>query len=47
MHRQADKPFTVSEYNHPVPSEYAAETVPMIFTISAAEQTVWYEVVSK
>jgi hypothetical protein len=31
----AGKPFTVSEYDHPAPSEYAAEMVPMIFAYAA------------
>jgi len=35
MHRVAGKPFTVSEYDHPAPNEYAAEMVPMIFAYAA------------
>ena len=35
MHRVAGKPFTVTEYNHPAPNEYAAETVPVIFSYAA------------
>ncbi len=35
MHRVSGKPFTVSEYDHPFPSEYAAECVPMIFAYAA------------
>ncbi len=35
MHRVAGKPFTVSEYDHPAPSEWAAEMVPMIFAYAA------------
>jgi hypothetical protein len=35
MHRVAGKPFTVSEYDHPAPSEYAAEMVPVIFSYAA------------
>jgi len=35
MHRVAGKPFTVTEYDHPAPSEYAAEAVPMIFAYAA------------
>ncbi len=35
MYRAAGKPFTVSEYDHPAPSEYAAESVPMIFSFAA------------
>ena len=35
MHRVAGKPFTVSEYDHPAPNEYAAEAVPMIFAYAA------------
>jgi hypothetical protein len=34
-YRVAGKPFTVSEYDHPAPSEYAAEMVPMIFSYAA------------
>ncbi len=33
--RVAGKPFTVSEYDHPAPSEYAAEAVPEIFSFAA------------
>jgi len=35
MHRVAGKPFTVSEYDHPAPNEWAAEMVPMIFAYAA------------
>jgi hypothetical protein len=35
MHRVAGKPFTVSEYDHPYPNEYAAEMVPMVFAYAA------------
>lgn len=35
MHRVAGKPFTVSEYDHPAPSEYSAEMVPLIFSYAA------------
>lgn len=35
MHRVAGKPFTVSEYDHPAPNEYAAEIVPIIFAFAA------------
>ena len=35
MHRVAGKPFTVSEYDHPTPSEYSAEMVPLIFAYAA------------
>ena len=35
MHRVAGKPFTVSEYDHPAPNEYAAEGVPMILAYAA------------
>ncbi|MBC8141613.1 MAG: carbohydrate binding domain-containing protein, partial [Armatimonadetes bacterium] len=34
-HRVAGKPFTVSEYHHPAPNEYTAETVPMMFSYAA------------
>ena len=33
--RVAGKPFTVSEYDHPAPSEYAAESIPVIFSFAA------------
>lgn len=35
MHRVEGKPFTVSEYDHPAPSEYSAEMVPLIFAYAA------------
>jgi hypothetical protein len=35
MHRVAGKPFTVSEYDHPAPNEYAAEMTPIIFAYAA------------
>ena len=35
MHRVLDKPFMVTEYDHPAPNEYAAEMVPMIFAYAA------------
>jgi hypothetical protein len=35
MHRVEGKPFTVSEYNHPAPNEYAAETMPLIAAYAA------------
>jgi len=35
--RLAGKPFTVSEYNHPAPSDYQAECVPMIASFAAAQ----------
>jgi hypothetical protein len=35
MHRVAGIPFTVSEYDEPAPSEYAAEMVPLIFSFAA------------
>ena len=36
-HRVAGKPFTVSEYNHAAPNDYASETIPMIFGFAAAQ----------
>ena len=36
-HRVSGKPFTVSEYNHPAPNDYASETVPMILGYAAAQ----------
>ena len=35
MRRVADKPFTVTEYNHPAPNEYAAEGFPMVAAFGA------------
>ncbi|MDQ3813512.1 MAG: carbohydrate binding domain-containing protein, partial [Armatimonadota bacterium] len=35
QHRVAGKPFTVSEYNHPAPNDYTAETMPMIAAYAA------------
>ncbi|HOF17291.1 MAG TPA: carbohydrate binding domain-containing protein [Phycisphaerae bacterium] len=35
--RQAGKPFTVSEYNHPAPNPYQAECVPMIAAFAACQ----------
>lgn len=35
--RLADKPFTVSEYNHPAPSDYSAECVPMLAAFAALQ----------
>ena len=37
MHRVAGKPFTVSEYDHPAPTEYAAEMTPFIFSYAARQ----------
>jgi hypothetical protein len=37
MYRANGKPFIVSEYDHPAPSEYAAEMIPMIFSYAAAQ----------
>ena len=36
-YRLADKPFTVSEYNHAAPNDYASETVPLILGYAAAQ----------
>ena len=36
-HRVAGQPFTVSEYNHAAPNDYASETIPMIFGFAAAQ----------
>jgi len=36
-YRVAGKPFTVSEYDHPAPSHYAAEMFPMIGSFAAAQ----------
>jgi hypothetical protein len=35
--RLSNKPFTVSEYNHPAPNDYQAECVPMIGSFAAAQ----------
>ena len=37
MHRVAGKPFTVSEYNHPAPSDYRAECMPMLASFAALQ----------
>jgi hypothetical protein len=34
-HRVEGKPFTVTEYNHPAPNEYASETMPLIAAYAA------------
>ena len=36
-HRIAGKPFTVSEYNHSAPGDYASEAVPLILGYAAAQ----------
>lgn len=36
-HRIEGKPFTVSEYNHPAPSDYASETLPLIFAYAGMQ----------
>jgi hypothetical protein len=35
--RLLDRPFTLSEYNHPAPSDYQAECVPMVASFAAAQ----------
>ena len=37
VYRVADKPFTVSEYDHPAPSQYSAEMFPMIASFAALQ----------
>jgi hypothetical protein len=37
VYRVADKPFTVTEYDHPAPSHYAAEMFPMIASFAALQ----------
>lgn len=37
IYRVADKPFTVSEYDHPAPSHYVAEMFPMIASFAAIQ----------
>ena len=36
-YRVAGKPYTVSEYNHPAPSDYRAETLPELATFAASQ----------
>jgi len=36
-YRLADKPYTISEYNHPAPSDYRAEMFPEIATYAASQ----------
>ncbi|MDQ3814341.1 MAG: hypothetical protein M3347_10370, partial [Armatimonadota bacterium] len=35
QHRVAGKPFTVTEYNHPAPNDYASEAMPLICAYAA------------
>jgi hypothetical protein len=35
--RVRGRPFTVTEYNHPAPNEWAAETVPLVATMAALQ----------
>jgi len=37
LHRIAGKPYVVSEYNHPAPSDYSAECVPMLASFAALQ----------
>jgi hypothetical protein len=37
QYRAAGMPFTVTEYDHPAPSEYAAETVPLAYAVAARQ----------
>lgn len=37
MNRVSEKPFTISEYNHPAPGDYAAETLPLLASFAAAQ----------
>jgi hypothetical protein len=37
QYRAAGMPFTVTEYDHPAPSEYAAEGVPLAFAVAARQ----------
>ncbi|HZR17453.1 MAG TPA: beta-galactosidase [Verrucomicrobiae bacterium] len=37
IYRVAGKPFTVSEYDHPAPSHYAAEMFPMLASFAAVQ----------
>lgn len=36
-YRLAGKPYTVSEYNHPAPNDFLAETVPMLVAYAAVQ----------
>ncbi len=36
-YRMANKPYTVSEYAHPAPSEFRVESLPMIFAFAAVQ----------
>jgi hypothetical protein len=36
-YRIAEKPFTVSEYNHPAPNDYQAECMPMLAAFAAVQ----------
>jgi hypothetical protein len=35
--RLTDRPYTVSEYDHPSPSEYASECMPLLATVAATQ----------
>lgn len=35
--RLIDRPFTVSEYDHPAPNEYAAECIPLLAAVAATQ----------
>ena len=35
QHRVEGKPFTVSEYNHPAPNDYASESIPLLAAYAA------------
>ena len=37
QHRVAGKPFTVTEYNHPAPNDYASETLPFMAALGAVQ----------
>ena len=37
QYRLADKPFTVTEYSHPAPNDYQAETVPLLAAYAALQ----------
>ncbi len=36
-HRVAGRPYTISEYNHPAPSDYQAETMPLVASFAALQ----------
>jgi hypothetical protein len=37
LHRVAGRPYSISEYNHPAPSDYQAETLPLLASFAALQ----------